>query len=355
MDISQEWKNAIEAIVADPGITLVIGDTDTGKTTFVLELINTAVRAGVATAIVDADIGQGEVGPPSVVSMALIDHPLEALREVSPRRMYFVGSTSPFGHMLPLAVGAKKMTDEALARGAKLVVVDTTGLVQGTSGRRLKQHKIELISPRHVVGISKRREIEHITSGIRRVESINLHQLKTSPESKPKAREFRAARRQRRFFDYFRDAERHIIRLDDIVCWNTFFTTGRNVKWQHFRVIERTLRAKVLHAEVVGGGMYIVVQCGPNMAGVEALKNKYGTREFTVVCGMDFSNLLVGLADARGNTMALGIIEAVDFKQRHMSVVTPVATVTPVKIVQFGSMRVRPDGTELGTVKPGEL
>jgi polynucleotide 5'-hydroxyl-kinase GRC3/NOL9 len=355
VDISAEWNSTIEEIVKDPGVAIVIGDTDTGKTTFVLELINSAVRAGVATAIVDADVGQGEVGPPAVVSMAMVEGPVERLRDLNPRRMHFVGSTTPYAHMLPLVVGTKKMTEEALARGAKLVVVDTTGLVQGAAGGRLKLHKIELLQPKHVVGISKKREIEHITNGISKIDAIKLHRLQSSPEVKDKSRELRTARRQKRFFDYFHGAERHIIRIDDIVCWNTFFTTGRSVKWQHYRVLERTLHAKILHAEVAGNGMYIVVHCEPNMAGVEALRNRYGTREFTVVCGTDFSNLLVGLADAHGNTIALGIVEAVDFKQRHIALLTPISTISPVRIIQFGSLRVRADGTELGTVKPGAI
>jgi polynucleotide 5'-kinase involved in rRNA processing len=101
--------------------------------------------------------------------------------------------------------------------------------------------------------------------------------------------------------------------------------------------------------------MYIVAECVPEMAGEAALKAKYKTNEFTVVCGTDFNNLLVGLADANARTIDLGIIEAVDFGQRHMYVTTPARTVSPVKIIQFGSMRLRPDGTELGTIKPGEI
>lgn len=355
MENPEGWDSAIQAIIADPGVTVVIGDVDTGKTTFALELANAGVRAGIPTAIVDADTGQSEIGPPTVVGMATLEEPVESLRDVHARRMYFVGSTSPAGHLLPVVVGVKRMVDDALARGAKLVVVDTTGLVKGILGRRLKFYKIDLLAPKHVVGIRKTRELDPILSVLAKIDRFRLHRLKSSPDVRNKTKEFRAARRRSQFYEYFRDAGRHIIRLDDIVCWNTFFTGGRPVKWQHYRVLERTLHAKVLHAEVVGTGMYIVAQCAPSMAGVDALKNRYGTREFTVVCGTDFTNLLVGLSDANGNTIDLGIIEAIDFKQRHMAVITPVSTVTPVRVVQFGYTRLRPDGTELGGVRPGEL
>jgi polynucleotide 5'-hydroxyl-kinase GRC3/NOL9 len=342
VEITSAWESTIRALIDDPGVTIVIGDTDTGKTAFVHELVSAASRAGLPTAIVDADTGQAEVGPPGVISLAMIDKPFESLREIQPRRMYFVGSTTPVGHMLSVTVGVKKMADEAVSRGAVLVVVDTTGLVKGAMGRKLKLSKIDLLGPRHIVGISKKREIDHILAVLSKIERYQLHRLQASPDVKTKTREFRAARRLSQFYEYFRTADRHIIRLDDIICGNTYFTTGRIVRWQHFRVLERTLKVKVLHAEVVGNGMYVVAQCAPHMAGVDALRNKYGMRDFTVVCGAEFTNLLVGLTD--GN-----------FRQRHMAVLTPVSTVTPVRIVQFGYMRVRPDGTELGGTRPGEI
>lgn len=355
VEISPEWENAITAITERPGVTLIVGQVDTGKTTFVTQLVKAGVAAGIPTAIVDADTGQSEVGPPTTIGMATVDVPFESLRQLRARRMYFVGSTTPASHLLPTVVGTKKMTDEALARGAKLVVVDTSGLVRGILGRRLKLHKIELVSPIHVVAIQKKREVEHILAAISAIERLTVHRLRVSPEVSIKSREFRTARRRTQFYDYFRGSDRHILRLDDVVCWNTFFTTGRPIGWQHYRVLERTLKAKVLHSEVVGDGMYIVVECRPDMAGIEALVKRYGSREFTIVCGTDFTNVLVGLADANASIIDLGIIEAIDFRQRHMSVITPAKTITPVRIVQFGSMRIRQDGTELGTIKPGEI
>jgi polynucleotide 5'-hydroxyl-kinase GRC3/NOL9 len=355
VELSPSWDTAIEAILEDPGVTVVIGDVDSGKTTFTLQLANAALAAGVPTAVVDGDTGQAEIGPPAAISMATLDSPVQSLRELKPRRMYFVGSTTPVGNLLPTVVGARRMTDESLARGATLVVVDTSGLVKGLVGRRLKLHKVELLAPRHVVCIRKEREVDHIIAGLAKMERLRLHVLQASSEARAKPRDLRIQRRRAQFYEYFLNSERHIIRLDHIVCWGTYFTCGRPVRWQHYRTLERALKAKVLHAEVVGNGMYVVAECRPDMVGVAGLMEKNKTRDFTVVCGTDFSNVLVGLADSAANTMGLGIIEAVDFRQRHMVVITPIKTITPVRIVQFGAMRVKPDGTELGRIKPGEI
>ena len=349
------WDNTIEAIVAQPGVVMDIGATDTGKTSFTMRLVNAGVAAGIPTAVVDADMGQSEIGPPTAISMAIVEKSVESLRSLRPRRMYFVGSTSPIGHLLPTVVGVKRMVDIAVARGAKLVVVDTSGLVAGILGRRLKLYKIDLVAPQHIVGIEREHEIEHILTALSGIERYTLHRLKVSPEAQQKPPGYRIARRRSQFLDYLRNAERHILRLDDIVCWGTLFTTGRPVKWQNYRFLERTLRTKVLHAEVVGKGMYIVAECGAQMSGVGTLMEKYNTKDITLVCGTDFTNILVGLADANANVLGLGIIEAIDFGQRHIAVLTPAKTTAPTRIVQFGSMRLSPDGIELGRIRPGEI
>ncbi|MEN6371779.1 MAG: Clp1/GlmU family protein [Armatimonadota bacterium] len=351
MESNLDRQNIIDGIVEHPGVIVIIGDTDTGKTTLARQLIERGVEAGLSTAIVDADTGQSEIGPPGAISMATIDRLPESFKALRPRRMYFTGSTTPVGHMLPTVVGTGRMVDEAAARSADLIVVDTSGLVKGSIGRDLKLYKIDLISPLYIVGLAKSRELDPILSVLSRIDKYNVYKLPVSSEVRTKQKEFRTARRQAQFHEYFQNSNRHFIRLDDIVCANTYFTMGRPVKWQHFRILEKDLKARVLHAEVVDKGMYIVADRRPAASGVEALMKRYGTRDFTVVCGSDFTNLLVGLADANNNIINLGIIEAIDFKQRHIAVITPATTVTPVRIVQFGYMQVRPDGVELGKIK----
>ena len=66
---------------------------------------------------------------------------LEPERLARADAIYFVGSTSPKGHMLPMVIGAMKLVEQARAAGADLIVVDTTGFIHGTQGQVLKIHK----------------------------------------------------------------------------------------------------------------------------------------------------------------------------------------------------------------------
>jgi polynucleotide 5'-hydroxyl-kinase GRC3/NOL9 len=349
--MTPEWQQTISEIVSSPGVTMVIGAVDTGKTHFCTELANAGVRAGLAVAIVDADVGQSEIGAPGTIGMAVAEAPFESMSQLSPRRLYFIGATSPIRHVAECVVGTKKMVDAALATGSKLVIVDTTGLIDGELGRKLKTYKIDLTRPDYIVGIQKKREIEGLLAPFEKIRSMRTIKLTSSELAHPKPAEFRAARRQTKFYNHFRDCPGHIVRLESVSTWNTWLGTGRPMKWQYQKVIEDTLECRVLHAEVTGRGIFVVSEQPCNQARLISLQEYFKTTAIFVVPADAFTNLLVGLADEDGNVMEVGLIQAIDFKERFVFILSPIRTVSPVRVIQFGSMRVTKEGKELGSVR----
>lgn len=355
MDISPDWQNLISEIVSAPGVAMVVGGIDTGKTRFCLELCMAALEAGVSAAIVDADVGQSEVGAPGTIGMAMVTKPVISLSENKPKRLYFVGATSPADHMLECAVGTKKMVDAALAQGARLVVVDTTGLVGGWIGRRLKTYKTDLVRPDYLIGIERKHEIEHLLTPFSRAGSMKVRRVASSDKAIRKPPEFRAARRRSNYSKHFADSHGHLIRMDDISPWNTWLGTGRPMKWQYMKFIEDALKCPVLHVEVTGRGIFIVSERPCSMGNRKELEEQFKTANIIAVTGETFRNVLVGLADENANTIDVGLLQAIDFKHRFLFVISPIKTISPVRIVQFGSIRVTKEGEEIGTIKPGEM
>lgn len=355
MQISSEWQPTIEAILADPGIVVVIGATDTGKTTFCLLLLNASAALNVPADFVDSDIGQSVVGPPGTIGLATAETQVDSFDELKHRKLYFIGATTPVGHLLPTVVGVKRLVEVAQASGDRLIVVDTTGMVRGTIARRLKTFKVDALQPRHIVGIQKSNEIEHLLALFRNNRGVMIHRLSPTPQVKKKPQEYRASRRRSLFYEAFHNAQGHIIHLDQIVCRNTFFGTGNRMPWRHVKTIEEFLGVRVLHAESVGRGIYAVTETQPSSAGQSLVMEHYNTREVSIVPAQAFKNVILGLSDSSGLCMDVGLLHAIDFKQRYMFVLSRIKTITPVRIVQFGSMRVRSDGTELGRVEPGEI
>ena len=53
------------SIVHPQAVVLVIGSNDTGKTTYCRNLVEQGVSQGLKVGLVDADVGQSQVGPPT--------------------------------------------------------------------------------------------------------------------------------------------------------------------------------------------------------------------------------------------------------------------------------------------------
>jgi polynucleotide 5'-hydroxyl-kinase GRC3/NOL9 len=100
LQIHEEWLPHIKEILSAPGVTVVVGATDSGKTSFATMLANSALSAGVPAAMVDGDMGQSEIGPPAAISMGLVDNEIESMSGITARKLFFVGYTSPVNHFL---------------------------------------------------------------------------------------------------------------------------------------------------------------------------------------------------------------------------------------------------------------
>jgi len=355
VDETPEWQPCKERILAAPGVVMVLGSTDVGKTTFCAELANAAFAAGIPCAVVDADVGQSEIGPPGAIGLGIVEERITTTHDLRPRRMYFVGDISPVGHLVQCVVGVKKMVDEASVRGAKIVIVDTTGLIHGTIGSKLKTYKIDLVQPAHLAAIQKAEEAEHILRAFERREGLITHRVTTSPHARSRSQELRVGRRRLRLYEHFRMAEQHKLRLDDVDCWGTWLGAGHPLSWQETRNLEGMLDARVLHAEAIGTGLYVVAGSRYNAAGIERIKQELKFKSVAFTQAAKFEGVLVGLSDSVGNTIEVGIVKKVDFVERTITVISPIRSTSPVRRVVFGSLRAAEDGTEIGRLRAGEI
>jgi polynucleotide 5'-hydroxyl-kinase GRC3/NOL9 len=203
------------------GTILVLGASDTGKSSLARTLYQQAVRRGLRPAYLDSDLGQSTLGLPTTINLAL---PRAAGNETFPpggaRASFFVGATTPRGHMLPTVVGCKRLQDKAVALGAETIVVDTTGLVdRDQGGKALKDYKIELLAPRLVIALQRGSELEPILWPLRRERRLRLLELWVAPEAVERSRERRIAHRRELLARYFHQARPHILALQETAVY----------------------------------------------------------------------------------------------------------------------------------------
>lgn len=200
-----DLEEAYQRILSSPGVVMLLGGIDTGKTTFGVELVRRATEAGIAAALVDAEVGQSTVGPPTTVGLKLCAGMRElstaSLREAD--SLAFVGSISARGHLLPLVTGTAKLTDAARRAGCRLIVVDTTGLVSGIYGQVLKFHKMDLVAPDFVVAFERGGELEPVVGIAQRFTPAEVLPLNVSSQVVPRSVEERVSFREEQLASYF--------------------------------------------------------------------------------------------------------------------------------------------------------
>lgn len=202
-----DYQQALERLLDSPGVVMLVGDIDTGKTSLGIELARRATEKGIPAAFVDADIVQSTVGPPTTVGMKLCtglsDFSRDSLR--APDALGFVGSLVPKGHLLPLVTTTAKLVDRAREAGCRLIVVDTTSLVSGIYGQTLKFFKMDLVRPDFVVGLERGGELEPVLGIAQRFTPGEVIEVDVLPEAVMRTVDERISFREEQFAAYFTD------------------------------------------------------------------------------------------------------------------------------------------------------
>lgn len=144
--MSEEAADAALDAAAGARVTVIVGQSDTGKTTLVARLAGALCVDG-AVAVVDADLGQSEIGPPTTVGLGRVTAPVPRLGAADFVAARFVGATTPARCSRELAAAAALLVERARAAGATHIVVDTCGLVAGGFGVAVKRVLIDAMGP----------------------------------------------------------------------------------------------------------------------------------------------------------------------------------------------------------------
>jgi polynucleotide 5'-hydroxyl-kinase GRC3/NOL9 len=213
--VPAEWREAVRR-AARAGVTMVVGESDTGKTTLVTTIANSLRARRLAVAVIDADLGQSEIGPPTTIGLGRVRRRLGRLADADVVALYFVGVTSPARHLLRVVVGTRRMLDRARRGQFRRIVIDTSGLISGPLGRALKQAKIEVMDPDLVICLERAGECGHIVAAYAGATRPVVMRVPAGTAARPRSQEDRRRHRQRRLDDYFAPARRITLSLSRV-------------------------------------------------------------------------------------------------------------------------------------------
>lgn len=270
---------------------LLLGAADTGKTTLMDALVTHLARSR-PVALVDADIGQSHIGPPTTVGWGILDREgspaAPGWEKITPdggratRGFAFVGDVTPVGHLLQLTAALTLCVEQA-QQAAEVVVVDTPGLVIGGAACSLWWTVQRLLRPQRIIALQREHELAELLGGLQGGLSA-IETIEAPATLRRKSPEARQEHRRRLFQEYFRNATVHTLNLKGLALRFTQRMTGDN-----------------------GAGR--------------------------IVC----------LTDAAGQDMALGVIEHWQPNKAKMTIRAPQLDIRRVCCLTIGDVRIEPD------------
>lgn len=284
--VPDAWHELLGALTAESGAVMVIGAVDTGKTVLSCWLAERLAERG-PVAMVDADLGQSIIGPPGTVGWRMAGPQAE--------EFMFVGVTSPARRALGAVTATWRACERARRAGAAWLVLDSSGYVDGPGAVALKRAKLDLVRPSDVVLLADQPgRLEAIARSIRPGEARVYHLQAVAPERKSLVH--RREWRRERFAQYLAGAQVQRIEL-----------AGR---------------------AVYGGRPWL---WGGRWPRLEA----------------HLSGLLVGLSDAEGIGLVIGLLRGVTDDGAALEVLAPPVELERVAAISLGMVRLEEDGTQI--------
>lgn len=291
MKIPKDWEK-VNAEINNKNTVFVLGDLDSGKTTLVHYL-----RKENGGNIVDTDVGQSDIAPPTVIGRSKDGEKLDD--------GYFVGSISPRKHFTQMIVGTKKMVE----RSGTPVFVDTTGMVKKDASRDLKTQKIEAINPDKLIiignnGFNYYNNFEYSNTKI-------FHVI-VPEDIRSKTRDERKNNRESQFSQYFSNTNVIKVNLeDDVNTLRSILGSGTRITGE----VNEKIDSKVYRAEALGDTALIISdQKEISKFEYEFLRSRFDVEEVNCVCTDQLKDLLIGLLNYKEEFMGIGILEKFNLK-----------------------------------------
>jgi len=338
LEVLPQWEAAARRFLEADGAVMVLGAPDAGKSTLCRYLVYRAFAAGLPAALIDLDLGQSHLGPPTCLGLGLFPPRLPGDDGLSPEGLFFIGQTSPVGALLEVTVGCRVLADRAARQGVRRLVVNTSGFIQGPGALKLKRSQAELLAPALILGLQSGDELEPLLRGLgagspgleNPAAGWPLLRLSVSSRARRRGPEERRLYREERFRRYFAQARRLTLPWDSLVWDGLPFGRG-----------------EPLDPKARGRGVVLLVSQpppGPLMPAVAPGE----TIHWLSWGGVHLR--LVGLLDGRRGTLGLGLILPEPFQPRALALWTPLAPeqAGAVRFLKTGKMRLSPEGQELG-------
>lgn len=222
---SKIWqKHIFDLVQRNHKNFLILGDTDSGKSTLSVYLTNLLLRSVRKVTIIDADVGQNDLAPPGFIGLGHTSDQILDLRDIKADLFHYYGSITPSTNPRHINELISKIYNKA--RFSEALIVNTDGYVRG-DGINIKKELIERLQPQTVLYLGSNKDLENFLNR-RAVNHISLPTVLGIVKSRLDRKE----RRELQYLAFLRKVRKNIKIL---MNKTTFYLFGQ--KLESLRVI----------------------------------------------------------------------------------------------------------------------
>ena len=302
-EVLDEWEAAASSMDLR-GITVVIGAMDVGKSTMTAVLANKALSRGLKVVVIDADVGQNDIGPPTTISASRVTRPITSLRQIQAEKSVFMQSTS-LERIWPRAVEAvKKLIAYAKdVWSADSIVVNTDGWISDEEAVQYKRALLSEVKPNNIIAIKIAGELEGILNGFPHVTSV-----RPPPAVGTRSKEDRKIHREMSYARFIFPLREISIDLEKIPLCNIDLFKGIDISNEFKYMISRSINARIIYANQVGHTLYVI-------------SDQWIARRLNAFRVLGFpegfeKGLLVGVEDREGFLIGLGVFKKIYYDKK---------------------------------------
>lgn len=303
-EVLNEWEDAASSLDLR-GVTIVLGALDVGKSTMAVVLANKALMRGLKVAVIDADVGQNDLGPPTTISASRATKPITSLRQMQAEKSIFMQSTS-LERIWGRAVEAVRRLAEYARSSwrADAIIINTDGWVGDEEAVLYKRSLLSAIAPNNVVAIRMENELDKITDGF-----PNVVFTRPPPAARARSKEDRKIHRDMSYGRFIFPVKEISIDLDKTFFCNLDLFKGVSINNQLINALSKTINIKILYANQIGQVVYAIVN------GEWLIRRVGGVRILGLPENFE-RGLLVGFEDSDGLLLGLGAIKRIYYEKR---------------------------------------
>ena len=338
--IPPSWTEACEQLLnfqSKPVVAMVLGNVDSGKTSFCTYLANRLLQEKKKVAILDGDLGQSDIGPPCTVAYTFLTKPATDLFNLEAKNAFFIGFTSPSPAINKVIEGLTLLKREILEGNPDFIVVNTDGWVEGEDAVNYKVQLVKELNPHIIFCIQQKDELMSLLNSLEGFQKIVVE---SPPAIKQRSREKRRSLRELGYIKYLKNAKVQSIPISWLkIEANEFLGLGATYEStrQAKRVYE-LLGMNPLHFAELKDKFCIVIGKGRwiREENLKKLEETVGKKVVVYRKGEE-EGLLLALYNNERKFLGIGILREIDYSRKTLKIFTPISE--KISIVAFGRVK----------------